>query len=60
MNVGEFLGLEATTDPNHWRLPVTDGICGGRGALYGGCGLAAMVALLLSKRLVAESPIKTA
>jgi len=26
----------------------------------GGCGLAAMVALLLSKRLVAESPIKTA
>jgi acyl-CoA thioesterase len=43
VNVGEFLGLEATTDPNHWRLPVTDGICGGRGALYGGCGLAAVI-----------------
>jgi MFS family permease len=28
-------------------------------ALSGGCGLAAMAALLLSNRLVAESPVKT-
>ena len=27
----------------HWRLPVTDSICGGRGNLYGGCGLAAVI-----------------
>ena len=44
MDVVEFLGLEPTDDPAHWRLPVWDGICGGRGALYGGCGLAAVIA----------------
>ncbi len=43
MDVVEFLGLEPTDDPNHWRLPMWEGICGGRGALYGGCGLGAVV-----------------
>ncbi len=38
-----FLGLEPTDDPNRWRLPMWEGICGGRGALYGGCGLAAVI-----------------
>ena len=41
--VRRFLGLQATNDPARWVLPVTDGICGGRGALYGGCGLAAVI-----------------
>lgn len=39
----DFLGLEATDDPECWRLPITPGITGGRGALYGGCGLAAII-----------------
>ncbi|MFN0088896.1 MAG: acyl-CoA thioesterase [Acidimicrobiales bacterium] len=43
MDVREFLGLEATDDPNRQRLPITHGITGGRGALYGGCGLAAVI-----------------
>ena len=41
--VRDFLGLEPTEDPAVWRLPITDGITGGRGALYGGCGLAAAI-----------------
>ncbi len=43
MDVATFLGLEPTDDPLRRRLPITPGICGGRGALYGGCGLAAVV-----------------
>ncbi|MGE0726445.1 MAG: acyl-CoA thioesterase domain-containing protein [Acidimicrobiia bacterium] len=43
MDVRSFLQLEATEDPAHWRLPMWEGICGGRGALYGGCGLAAVI-----------------
>jgi acyl-CoA thioesterase len=43
VDVREFLGLEATDDPACWRLPITEGITGGRGALYGGCGLAAII-----------------
>jgi acyl-CoA thioesterase len=39
----DFLGLEPTADRSVWRLPVRDEICGGRGALYGGCGLAAII-----------------
>jgi acyl-CoA thioesterase len=37
----EFLGLRPTEDPNRWRLPVTQGVLSGMGALFGGCGLAA-------------------
>ena len=43
MNVREFLGLEPTDRVERWRLPMWEGICGGRGALYGGCGLAAVI-----------------
>lgn len=39
----EFLGLEPGSADDRWRLPVSDGICGGRGSLYGGCGLAAVI-----------------
>ena len=41
--VRDFLGLVATGDRYRWLLPVTEGITGGRGALYGGCGLAAVI-----------------
>jgi acyl-CoA thioesterase-2 len=43
VDVAEFLGLEPTDERSRWRLPVTDGVTGGRGALYGGCGLAAVI-----------------
>jgi acyl-CoA thioesterase len=39
----DFLGLRPTDDPAVWHLPVSEGVTGGRGALYGGCGLAAVV-----------------
>ena len=35
--------MTATDDRAIWRLPVTEGVTGGRGALYGGCGLAATI-----------------
>ena len=41
--VREFLGLEPTSEAKRWRLPITEEICGGRGNLYGGCGLAAVI-----------------
>ncbi|MFT7601294.1 MAG: acyl-CoA thioesterase-2 [Acidimicrobiales bacterium] len=41
--VRAFLGLEGDDGGSSWRLPVTDEICGGRGNLYGGCGLAAVI-----------------
>ena len=41
-----FLGLEATDDPNHWRFPLHRGVMTARGALYGGAGLAAVIAAL--------------
>ncbi len=41
--VADFLGLEPGSAAHRWRLPVTDEICGGRGNLYGGCGLAAVI-----------------
>ncbi|MFZ4516020.1 MAG: thioesterase family protein [Acidimicrobiia bacterium] len=46
MNAELFLGLEPTSDPAHWRLPITPRICSGIGALFGGCGLAAAIAVL--------------
>jgi acyl-CoA thioesterase II len=36
-----FLGLEPTTDPLRWRLPVTAAVSTPGYFLYGGCGLAA-------------------
>jgi acyl-CoA thioesterase II len=41
--VRRFLGLVPSDSPLHWRMPVTDDICGGRGNLYGGCGLAGVI-----------------
>src|SRR6187431_1670604 len=36
-----FLGLEATDQPHHWRLPVEPRLTSGGGFLFGGCGLGA-------------------
>jgi acyl-CoA thioesterase len=41
MDGRQYLGLEATDDPNRWRLPVVPAVLSGAGALFGGCGLAA-------------------
>jgi acyl-CoA thioesterase len=41
-----FLGLEATTDPLRWRLPITSGVASPANFLFGGCGLAAAVAAM--------------
>jgi acyl-CoA thioesterase len=38
-----FLGLEPTSDPTHWRLPLHRNVLTGAGALHGGAGLAAAV-----------------
>jgi len=46
MDALTFLGLQATDDPNRWKLPVTDGICTGGGFLFGGAGLAAGIEAL--------------
>ncbi|HEX2040842.1 MAG TPA: acyl-CoA thioesterase [Acidimicrobiales bacterium] len=46
MDIQQFLGLEETGDPTHWRLPVTEGVCTPLGFLYGGAGLAAGVAAM--------------
>src|SRR5690349_7181937 len=39
----DFLGLEPTNDPTHWRLPLHRNVLTGAGALHGGAGLAAAV-----------------
>lgn len=46
VDVTSFLGLEATGDPCRWRLPVSQGVCSGVGALFGGAGLGAAVQAL--------------
>ena len=46
MDAVAFYGLERTSDPNHWRLPVVPTLCSGLGALFGGCGLGACVEAL--------------
>lgn len=42
----DFLGIERTADPLRWRLPVSVGLTGGAGQLFGGCSLGAAVAVL--------------
>jgi acyl-CoA thioesterase II len=42
----EFLALEPTEDPLRWRFPLHPGVMTARGALYGGAGLAAVIAAL--------------
>jgi acyl-CoA thioesterase len=41
-----FLGLRPTHNPNRWVLPVSDGVTGGRGQLFGGCALGAAATAL--------------
>lgn len=43
MNVGEFLGLEATHNPLRWLLPITSGIATVERFMFGGCGLGAAI-----------------
>ena len=50
-----FLGLEATSDPMRWRLPVSFDVCGATGTLHGGCGLGAAVAAL---ELASQRPLE--
>ncbi|MET0324331.1 MAG: hypothetical protein ABW219_03835 [Ilumatobacteraceae bacterium] len=42
----DLIGLQPTDDPLHWRLPITKVMTTARGALYGGAGLAAVIAAL--------------
>jgi len=41
-----FYGLEHDPGSNTWRLPVVRALCSGFGALFGGCGLGASLAIL--------------
>jgi hypothetical protein len=42
----ELIGLQPTADPLRWSLPITKVMTTARGALYGGAGLAAVIAAL--------------
>ncbi len=44
----DFLGLEPTADPLRWRFPLHRGVMTTRGWLYGGAGVAAVVAALVA------------
>ncbi|MCB1029066.1 MAG: thioesterase family protein [Microthrixaceae bacterium] len=46
MDVGEFLGLEATHNPNRWFLPVAPGLATLGRFLFGGAGLGAAILAL--------------
>lgn len=46
MDAVAFYGLEPTSDPTRWRLPVVPSLCSGLGALFGGCGLGACIEVL--------------
>src|SRR6478672_6971482 len=46
MDAVAFFGMEPTTDPRHWRMPVVPSLCSGLGALFGGAGLGACVEAL--------------
>jgi acyl-CoA thioesterase-2 len=46
VSTADFLGIEPTADPMLWRLPLTTVMTTARGALYGGSGLAAVIAAL--------------
>jgi len=41
-----FYGLEHDGDGPEWRMPVVRRLCSGLGALFGGCGLGAAIAVL--------------
>jgi acyl-CoA thioesterase len=46
MDARTFFGLEPTTDPNSWRMPVVPSLISGTGALFGGCGLGAAIEVM--------------
>ena len=46
MDAATFFGLDTTSDATTWRMPITPGLCSGRGALFGGCGLGAAVEVM--------------
>src|SRR2546425_4287861 len=46
MDALTFLGLEPTTNPTSWRLPVVSSLISGTGALFGGCGLGAAIEVM--------------
>lgn len=46
MDALAFYGLEHTDEGPIWRLPVVRALCSGLGALFGGCGLGASLAVL--------------
>jgi acyl-CoA thioesterase-2 len=46
MDALTFLGIEPTTNPNSWRLPVVPRLISGTGALFGGCGLGAAIEVM--------------
>jgi acyl-CoA thioesterase len=46
VNAREWLGLQATHNPNRWCLPVVPGISTNGNFLFGGCGLGAAIAAL--------------
>ena len=46
VTTADFIGLQPTDDPLTWRLPITKLMTTARGALYGGSGLAAVIAAL--------------
>jgi len=46
VTTADFIGLRPTEDPLAWRLPLSKVMTTARGALYGGSGLAAVIAAL--------------
>ena len=46
MDALAFYGLEHDGDGPEWRMPVVRRLCSGLGALFGGCGLGAAIAVL--------------
>ena len=46
MDALAFYGLESTSDPLRWQLPVVRELCSGFGALFGGAGLGASIEVL--------------
>jgi acyl-CoA thioesterase II len=49
-----FLGLHPTHNPTRWVLPISAGITGGRGQLFGGCALGAAA---LALEALTERPL---
>ena len=46
MDALSFFGLEPTTNPSSWRMPVVPRLISGTGALFGGCGLGAAIEVM--------------